>query len=142
MTSCKSYPYIIRCSICTPDGTILETKHRNDYQTHLDNVTDEVYMLDGGHGYYYRTSINKVPAELIMVTTDDPFELQRTIPFWKSYGKDGEHYPNGVILSLEQMEDDHMYSILDTQNQIRGTAVQQMLLNELGYRNKLLKKDM
>ena len=31
----------------TPDGTILESKHRHDYVTHLDANGNE-YMLDGG----------------------------------------------------------------------------------------------
>lgn len=125
--------YIIRCAIKCPDSTILETKHSHDYQTHLDAVTGEVYILDGG-GYYYRTSVNKVPATMLMITTDDPFELQRTIPFWRSFGKDGEHYPEGVRMSLEQMEDDHLFNILDTQQHIKGTAVERMFINEVEYR--------
>ena len=128
--------YIIRCAIRCPDGTILETNHRHDYQTHLDGVTGEIYMLDG-HGYYYRTSVNAVPAESLMVTTDSPFEEQRKVKFWKSYGKDGSLYPDGVYLSLEQMDTDHIEAVLATQSHIRGTPVHQMFINELEYRSKL-----
>lgn len=129
----RTPPYIIRCAIKCPDGTILCTKHRHDYQTHLDTVTGEVYVIDGGHGYYYRTSVNKVPAESLMVTTDDPFEEQRKVPFWKSYGKNGE-YPDGIILSLGQMEDEHLCAIIETQIHIKGTAVEQMFINEIEWR--------
>jgi len=138
----KPSPYIIRCSIQCPDGTILETKHRHDYRTHLDTTTGEIYMIDGGHGYYYRTSKNIIEAKSLIVTTDDPFELQRAIPFWKSYGKNAEHYPEGIHLSLEQMEDDHIFNILDTQQHIKGTSVERMFLNELDYRKLLVKKEM
>lgn len=136
MTTETKSPYIIRCAIRTPDGTILCTKHRHDYQTHLDSVTGEVYVLDGGYGYYYRTIVNDVPAESLMVTTDDPFEEQRKVQFWKSYGKDGSLYPDGVYLSLEQMDTDHIEAVLATQSHIRGTPVHQMFINELEWRKE------
>ena len=137
----KQSAYIIRCAMICPDGTYLECLHRHDYKSYIDTVTEETYFIDGGE-YYYRTSVNKVPAKMLIVTTDDPFELQRTIPFWKSYSKNAEYYPHGIRLSLEQMEDDHLSNILDTQHHIRGTPIQRMFLNELEYRGKLIKKEM
>lgn len=128
-----SLQYIIRCAIRTPDNTILETKHRHDFRTHFDVISNETYVLDGC-GYYYRTSINKVPAESLMVTTDDPFEEQRKVPFWKSYGPTGELYPDGVLLALQDMSDLHLEAIMRTQRHIKGTAVEQMFINEIEYR--------
>ena len=129
----KPPPYIIRCAIRCPDGTILETKHRHDYQSHTDRITGETIFLDGGHGYYYRASINAMPAESLIVTTDNPFEEQRKVPFWKSYGKNME-FPNGRFLSLKDMEKDHIDAVLLTQQHIKGTAVEQMFINELKWR--------
>ncbi len=47
---------ILRSRMRTPDGTILESKHRHDYVTHLDANGNE-YMLDGGLAYV-RSSAN------------------------------------------------------------------------------------
>lgn len=126
-------PYIIYNAIRTPDGTVLECKHRHDFKTHLDKVTGETYMNDG-LGYYIRRSVNHIPADDLCVTTQDPFEIQRTIKFWKSYGKEGEYYPDGVVLALQDMSDDHIAAILETQKQIDDSAVEGMFHNEVLFR--------
>lgn len=130
-------PYILSVKMKCPDGFIMETKHRHDYQTHVCEVTGDIYMLDGGHGYYYRTSHNEVPAEVTVIDTNSPFEEQRQVNFWKSYGKSGEYFPEGIYLSLSEMSDDHIDQILHTQSHIRGTDVEVLFLNELGYRKTL-----
>jgi len=129
-------PYILKLSMKCPDGYVMEPRDRHDYQTHVCSVTGDVYMVDGGHGYYYRTSSNKVPAEMTIVTTDDPFEEQRKVKLWKSYGKSGEYYPNGIYLSLAEMTDDHIDQILHTQSHIRGTEIEQLFKNEVAFRKK------
>ena len=41
---------ILNSRMRTPDGTILESKHRHDYVTHTD-ANGKEYMLDGGLDY-------------------------------------------------------------------------------------------
>lgn len=116
----------------TPNGTILECKHKHDIQFHTDTVSGEQYMIDG-LGWYIRTSINKVPMKNLCVTTDDPFELQREAFKWKSYGKNRE-YPEGIYLKLKDMTDEHIENILDDQYHIKGTYVEELFLKEQEYR--------
>ena len=118
----------------TPDKTIIESKHVHDYRSHIDSITGETYCVDGGLDYF-RTSLNKIPATCLCVTTEDPFELQREAFTWGSYGKNGnepKHY-----IKLKDMTTQHIVNILLTQDQIKGTYVAKLFKQELKYRAKL-----
>ena len=41
---------IIYNAIRTPDGTVIESKHRWDYQAHTD-ANGQLYAVDGGNDY-------------------------------------------------------------------------------------------
>jgi len=59
----------------TPDGTLLVSRSRHDYQTYKDKITGGHYMIDGGLDYirYSHTG----DGELITVYVDEPFERVR-----------------------------------------------------------------
>jgi len=128
---------IIRNAIFTPDGTYLRSYNRHDYRSHLDEFSGEVYIVDGGNDYLKR-SINKVPAEDLTVYANDSFELVRCAFVWKSYGKNGEHLPDGIYISLRDMTTSHINAILDTQHHIVGTHVHDLMIKELAYRRENL----
>ena len=118
----------LRC----PDGTILHSTHRWNYKTHLDATTGEIYMVDSGNSMYYRRSINEVKADDISVTTESPFEEQRKVFFWGTYGADGTSERKEIALC--NMSTDHIEAVLRTQNKIKGTYVEELMQNELEYR--------
>lgn len=119
-------------AVRTPDGTILCSIHGWDYKEHLDASTNETYMVDGGNSMYYRRSINDVPAVDISVTTASPFEEQRKVFTWGTYGKDGKGDIKSIALCL--MSTPHIEAVLRTQSKIKGTYVEELMLNELEYR--------
>lgn len=126
---------ILRNAIITPDGTYLRSYDRHDYKQHLDTISGEIYIVDGGNDYI-RRSINEVEAEDLTVTLDDPFEKQRMAFVWGSYGKMGDqpkHY-----IHLCDMTTEHIRNILRTQTQIQGTYVEDLFVKELAYRNQRL----
>jgi hypothetical protein len=129
----EEYPIIVRNAIMTPDGTFLRSFHRHDYVEHHDTITNEVYMVDGGNDYL-RRSVNTVPAEDFTVTMQDKFTLIRCAFVWKSYGKDMEYLPNGIYIALCDMTTDHIEAIINTQDHIRNTFVEELMIAELIYR--------
>jgi hypothetical protein len=126
---------IIANAIMCPDGTYLRSYHRHDYKEHLDKFTGEVYIVDGGYDYL-RRSINTTPATSMDVYLSDPFKAIREAFVWKSYGKNGEHIPHGIYISLQDMTDEHLNAILDTQTQIKGNYVEDLIKQELAYRKE------
>ena len=98
---------LIRNSIQTPDGTILESKHRHDYRTHMDE-NGKFYMVDGGLDYC-RCSYNGDEKDMCLYD-DAPHDVQRTILAWGTYGK-GRNEPLHFIL-IKDMETDHILSVL------------------------------
>jgi hypothetical protein len=126
---------IICNAIMTPDGTYLRSYNRHDYKEHLDKVSGEIYIVDGGNEYL-RRSFNTTPATFMDVYLSDPFETIRRNFVWKSYGKNGEHIPHGIYIYLCAMEDDHIHAILETQTHIKGTYVEDLMKEELAYRKE------
>lgn len=66
---------LIYNAIRTPDGTILESRHRHDYVTHTDK-NGEFYSNDGGLDYLRRT-VNEALAEDLSLYDDAPYEVIR-----------------------------------------------------------------
>jgi hypothetical protein len=126
---------IIANAIMCPDGTYLRSYNRHDYKEHLDKVSGEIYIVDGGNDYL-RRSVNTTPATPMDVYLSDPFETIRRNFVWKSYGKNGEHIPHGVYIYLYAMDTDHIHAILETQTQIKGTYVEDLMKQELAYRKE------
>jgi hypothetical protein len=126
---------IICNAIMCPDGTYLRSYHRHDYKEHLDKVSGETYIVDGGNEYL-RRSVNTTPATPMDVYLSDTFETIRRNFVWKSYGKNDEYIPHGIYIYLCEMDTDHIHAILDTQQHIKGTYVEDLMLKELAYRKE------
>ena len=115
--------------IKTPDGTILTSRHRHDYQSHVDKITGETYVVDGGTDYL-RRSTNIIEAEDISLSTDSPFEEIREGFTWGTHGKDGKQPLTQVL--LKDMSNNHIIAVLESQP-IKG-KVRELFFNELRYR--------
>lgn len=118
--------------IQTPDGTVLQSFHRHDYKTHVDTISGEEYMIDGGLDYR-RGSVNQVPAKDLSVNSDDPFEMQREAFCWGTRGRDGKSPLTWK--PLMDLDTDHIEAILETQHQI-GHWLRELFKKELEFRSK------
>lgn len=100
---------LIYSAIRTPDGTILESRHRHDYVSYLD-TNGETYILDGGTDYI-RRSVNKVEAEDLSLYDDAPHEQIREVVSRGGRGKDGDEELKYVL--LKDIDDNWLQAIID-----------------------------
>lgn len=106
---------LIYSAIRTPDGTVLESKHRHDYVSHLD-ANGETYILDGGCDYI-RRSVNKVEAEDLSLYDDAPHEQIREIISRGGRGVDGTE-PLKYVL-LKDIDDGWLEAIIKYEQKLR-----------------------
>jgi hypothetical protein len=104
---------IIRNAMRTPDGTIIESRHRHDYVTHTDKNSKE-YMIDGGLDYV-RSSANG-DEEYLTVTLSDSHEVVRENLTWGTCGINGDQPLS--YKKLCDMDTAHIEACLDTQTRM------------------------
>lgn len=97
-------------AIRTPDGTVLESKHRHDYNVYVDKNGKE-YMVDGGLDYTRRNVYDDAPYQELSVYLTDGHDKVREVVKWGTYGKDGNQ-PLSYIL-LKDMSTEHIQACLD-----------------------------
>lgn len=114
-----------------PDGTILWSKHRHDFVSHVDTTNGKFYAIDGGNDYYRCLGDFNDLKDLCVYTTDS-HEVIRNNFLWKTYGKDGKQ--PGKYIALKDMQTEHIQAILETQWHIKGTYVQDIFINEIEFR--------
>lgn len=100
---------LIYSAIKTPDGTILESKHRHDFVTHID-ANGEYYQNDGGIDYFHR-SVNKEEAEDLSLYSDSPHSIIREKISRGSRGKSGREELKYIL--LKDIDDDYLQAIID-----------------------------
>lgn len=113
----------VQCLVC---NDIIESRYRHDFVTCSCGDTS----VDGGKDYQRILGSN---WKDMSVYTSDPFEVQREVFTWKTYGKLGENEPKIVL--LKNLETQHICAILDTQRHIKGTWVEELMKKELEFRS-------
>jgi hypothetical protein len=101
---------IIYNALRTPDGTVIQSTNRHDYQTHED-ANGKKYMLDGGLDYV-RSSANGDEVYLT-VDLDDGHDIVREAMTWGTYGINGDQPLK--FIKLSEMDTAHIQACLDTQ---------------------------
>lgn len=127
---------LVYSAIQTPDGTILESLHRHDYKIHIDAITKEEYMIDGGIDYF-RTNANIIKAKFIGVYEDEPIEKIREVYARIGYGKPGNiDYGTLRKTLLKDMDDDYLESALTYTKENNQDLSFRILFREKQYRNE------
>jgi len=121
---------IVSNRIRTPDGTVLESRHRHDYVTYVD-ANGKEYMVDGGLDYLRRNVHDDAPYEELSVYDDAPYALVREVFKWGTRGKDGKQPLTYV--PLKDLTNEHIEAILDTQTHI-SERIRKLFIGELNFR--------
>lgn len=116
----------------TPDGTVMVSRSRHDYNEHVDTTNGKTYIIDGGRDYIRRT--NHGDEVSLCVYSDAPHEEIREVFEWGSRGKDGKQPLTYLV--LKDMETDHIQAILATQTHIKHST-KCIFVDELAYRENL-----
>jgi hypothetical protein len=104
---------LVKNCIETPDGTVLYSRSRHDYKTHLD-ANGKTYMIDGGLDYV-RCSAHGDEIHHC-VWDDEPFDKVRKAVEWGTYGINGDQPLKWVKLC--DMETAHINAVLKVCNLI------------------------
>lgn len=120
---------LIYNAIKTPDGTILESRHRHDFKTHVDSITNKEYMVDGGSSYVRRSA--HLDQECLNVYLSDGHTAVREALTWGTRGIDG--LQPLTLIKLCDMATDHIEACLTTQYQMDPKFRYAMQV-ELAYR--------
>lgn len=124
----SEYNQIVYNAIQTPDGTILVSKHRHDYNSYIDK-NGKTYMVDGGNDYLKR-SINEDQIDLTLYE-DSPFESIREVIGRSGFGKDGKgDYKSAA---LKDMEDEWVANSIPYVNE---QYLKRLYQKELDYRKE------
>jgi len=97
-------------AIRTPDGTVLESRHRHDYVTYQDKNGKE-YMVDGGLEYTRRNVHADAPYEELSVYTTDGHDSVREVVKWGTYGINGDQPLTHIL--LKDMNTEHIEACLE-----------------------------
>lgn len=126
---------ILYNAIRTPDGTILESKHRHDFVQHKDK-NGQYYAVDGGLDYLKR-NFDVNDFEDISVYDDNSHENRRKYIKWGSnYDKDMKKLPKTLYKCIKDMDTDHIQAILDG-NWCRSEFHLKVFKDELEYRKNV-----
>lgn len=119
---------LIRNAIQTPDGTVLVSRSRHDYQKHTDD-NGKSYVVDGGLDYV-RASVHDDQISLAVYDTDQ-FNVIRESLEWGTYGINGDQPLSWIKMC--DMDTAHIEAVLETQKSMRPVIRKQMEL-ELEHR--------
>ena len=125
---------LIKNSIRTPDGTVLTSRHRHDYQSHKDK-NQELYFVDGGIEFI-RRSVNTKPYEDLSLYSTDSFEKLREGIEWGTFGKNGNEPLQYKPIS--NMSTNHINAIY---SQYRlADYLKELFEKEISFRNECKQK--
>lgn len=118
---------LVNSATCHQCGETIESKYRHDYRT----CSCGSLSVDGGKDYCKRVYDGSMGYTENSLESNDLL-IARLYFKWNSYGKNGTGPKKEITLC--EMDTEHILAILDTQQHIKGTYVEELFNLELSYR--------
>ncbi|WGH49606.1 hypothetical protein [Alishewanella phage vB_AspM_Slicko01] len=119
----------IRC----PDGTLLVSKHRHDFQSHTQE-DGRRYAVDGGD-YYRRICASDSDYDPVVITIEDPHYMIRDLFFWTSTLDADGNTIAPITKPISALTDSHIKALVDYTASDYPDWVNTIFRNELNFRN-------
>jgi hypothetical protein len=104
---------IVYNAIQTPDGTILQSKHRNDYVDYTDK-NGQYYSVDGGLDYLKRSYDKDDFTELSKTFKDCTLDdCTKYLNWGQNYDKDMNKLPKTIFKPICELTTDHIEAIIN-----------------------------
>lgn len=104
---------LIRNAIKTPDGTIIQSYHRYDFNSYID-ANGKFYAVDGGLEDSRKVFDERDFEDLCLYTTDVPKEAWSEYLVWGvNYDKGVNRLPETLWKPIASLDTDHIEAILE-----------------------------
>ena len=104
---------IVYNAIQTPDGTILQSKHRHDYVDYTDK-NGQYYSVDGGLDYLRRGYDKDDYTELSKTFKDCSLDdCTKYLNWGQNYDKDMNRLPKTIFKPICELTTDHIEDIIN-----------------------------
>lgn len=124
---------ILHNSIMCPDGTILVSKHRHDFQQHKQEDGRE-YFVDGGFDYQ-RIGYSDHNYVNLSVYSDEPHEKIREHFEWtRNFDKDMNKLLKPEVVKLKDITDDHLNALVKWTKEGYPEEINKVFVDEVQYR--------
>lgn len=128
---------IVYNALQTPDGTIIQSKHRHDYVTYLDKNGKE-YMIDGGTDYV-RSSANGDEKYITLHATSPIEEIREFFKWGRNYDADNNRLPKTEWVPLKDLNDGHLDALCT--GKFSQEFITLLFIREKQYRNLTLENN-
>lgn len=125
---------LIYNAIQCPDGTVLHSKYRHDFVSHVQEDGRE-YMVDGGNDYQRIGGTDKEFVNL-SVTTEDSHEKIREVFTWtSSFDAYGNRLKAYVVRKLKDLDDSHVKALVKWTKNGYPDWVNKVMVDEVKWRS-------
>ena len=121
--------------IICPDGTVLESRHRHDYQEH-EQEDGRVYLVDGGLDYQ-RIGFSDTEFTNCTYHVGDDHSKIREHFTWKSIlDENGERLEQPIYRKLKDLTDAHIYALIEFTAEDYPQFINDLFIAEKSYREE------